>query len=197
MEPPALGAEQPRDASCPSKRSLVTHGMCDRNSLPRASDVALAWARAGQGQALLFLCCVAQGRCFLEYFWVWKDALEFIPSLKAHRGQPTAVRMSLLQGIAWENPVVCETDSRARVPLRAQPNVILIICFPCSFSVAASILLPAFYGNVNAFSSMLRQKISHQNKRSHPGTTVKHHFLYQSTLPKFSIDRTLSELPWD
>lgn len=110
MEPPALGAEQPRDASCPSKCSLVTHGMCDRNILPRASDVALAWAGAGQGQALLFLCCVAQGRCFLEYFWVWKDALEFIPSLKAHRGQPTTVRMSLLQGIAWENPVVCETD---------------------------------------------------------------------------------------
>lgn len=101
---------------------------------------------------------------------MWKDALEFIPSLKAHRGQPMAAQISLLPGIAWEHPVVSEADGeQGKSPFEGSaqrhPDN---LCFPNSFSMAGSILLPAFYRNLNLFSSMLRQKNPHQNKRSHP-----------------------------
>lgn len=45
---------------------LVTHGMCLGNTLPRVSDVARSYAATQAGLALLFICCVVKGQCFLD-----------------------------------------------------------------------------------------------------------------------------------
>lgn len=77
---------------------------------------------------------------------MWRDALELILSLKAHRAQPMAVQVSLLEGIAWEDPVVSETDGEQGMSpfessAQSHPDN---LCFSGSFSMAGSILLPAF-----------------------------------------------------
>lgn len=95
---PAVGVEQPqpRDAAWPRPNTpstshiLVTHGICVGNTLPKVSDVSQSYVETWAGRALLFLCCAAKGICFLEEFWGCKDVLNFISSLKKHRGQHPA-----------------------------------------------------------------------------------------------------------
>lgn len=67
-------------------------------------------------------------------------------SLKARRALPVAVQMSLLEGSAWEDPVVSETDGEQGMSpfessAQSHPDN---LCFSRSFSMAGSILLPAF-----------------------------------------------------